>query len=48
MKEINRLKVMLGGKKRTGKWLDQQIGKNPATISRWCNNHVQPALDTLD
>ena len=48
MKEINRLKVVLVEKKKTGKWLGEKIGKDPATISRWCNNHAQPTLETLD
>lgn len=47
MKEINRLKVVLVEKKRTGKWLAETLGKNEATISRWCTNETQPSLDTL-
>lgn len=48
MKDINRLKIVLAEKKRTGKWLSEQIEKNPATISRWCTNHAQPTLEALD
>lgn len=47
MKEINRLKVVLVEQKRTGKWLAEAIGKNEATISRWCTNETQPSLETL-
>lgn len=47
MKEINRLKVVLVEQKRTGKWLAEVLGKNEATISRWCTNETQPSLDTL-
>lgn len=47
MKEINRLKVVLVEQKRTGKWLAEALGKNEATISRWCTNETQPSLDTL-
>ena len=47
MKEINRLKVVLVEQKRTGKWLAESLGKNEATISRWCTNETQPSLDTL-
>jgi Helix-turn-helix. len=47
MKEINRLKVVLVEQKRTGKWLAVTLGKNEATISRWCTNETQPSLDTL-
>lgn len=30
-KDINRIKVVLAEKKRTGKWLAETIGKDPAT-----------------
>ena len=47
MKEVNRIKVVLAEKKRTSKWLAEQIGKNPATVSKWCTNTTQPDLQTL-
>lgn len=47
MKDINRLKVVLAEKKRTAKWLASEIGKDPATISKWCTNTTQPSLDAL-
>lgn len=48
MKEdINRIKIVLVEKKRTSKWLSEQLGKDPATISKWCTNSSQPALETL-
>lgn len=46
-KDINRIKVMLVEKKRTNKWLAVQLGKDPATVSKWCTNTIQPSLDTL-
>lgn len=46
-KKINRIKVMLAEKGRTNKWLAQQIGKDPATVSKWCTNAAQPGLETL-
>lgn len=46
-KDINRIKVMLVEKKRTNKWLAERLGKDPATISKWCTNTIQPSLDTL-
>lgn len=46
-KRINRIKVMLAEKGRTNKWLAQQIGKDPATVSKWCTNAAQPGLETL-
>ncbi len=46
-KDINRIKIVLVEKKRTGKWLAEQLGKDPATISKWCTNAAQPSLETL-
>lgn len=46
-KDINRIKVMLAEKKRTSKWLAEQLRKDPATISKWCTNAAQPTLDVL-
>ena len=48
MKEINRIKVVLVEKKRSGKWLAEQLGKDPATVSRWCNNHQQPSIAVFE
>lgn len=45
--DINRLKIVLVENKRTGKWLSEQLGKNPSTISKWCSNVAQPDLATL-
>ena len=45
--DINRLKVVLAEKKRTNKWLAEQLGKDPATVSKWCTNKAQPNLETL-
>ena len=47
MKDLNRIKVVLVEKKRTNKWLAEQLGKAPATISKWCTNTSQPDLVTL-
>ena len=47
MKDLNRIKVVLVEKKRTNKWLAEQLGKDPATISKWCTNRSQPSLETL-
>ena len=46
-KDINRLKVILAEKKRTNKWLAEQLGKDPGTVSKWCTNTMQPNLETL-
>ena len=45
--KINRIKVALVENGKTGKWLAEQVGKNEATVSRWCSNKMQPSLDTL-
>ena len=47
MKDINRLKIVLVERKRTGKWLAEQLGYAPTTVSRWCGNEVQPPVETL-
>ncbi len=45
--EINRLKVILADKNKTSKWLAEQLGRDQATVSKWCTNRVQPSLETL-
>ena len=47
MKDVNRLKLVFVEQKRTGKWLAEQLGKDPSTVSKWCLNATQPTLDTL-
>lgn len=44
---INRLKVVLFDQNRKGKWLVEQLGKNEATVSRWCSNTAQPSMEML-
>lgn len=46
-KDLNRLKVVLAEKKRTNKWLAEQLGKDPATVSKWCTSSAQPNLENL-
>ena len=46
-KKINRIKVMLAEKEKTNRWLAEQVGKDPATISKWCTNTAQPSLEML-
>ena len=48
MAMINRLKVVLVEKERSGKWLADQLGKSTCTVSKWCQNTIQPDLNTLD
>lgn len=47
MEDINRLKIVLAEKKHTNKWLSEQLGVNPTTVSKWCTNSSQPDLVTL-
>lgn len=47
MEDINRLKLVLVEKKKTGKWLAEKLEKDPSTVSKWCTNVSQPDLVTL-
>ena len=46
-RNINRIKVMLVDRGKTNRWLATQLGKDPATISKWCTNAAQPTLETM-
>lgn len=48
MANLNRIKVALVEKQKTGKWLAEQLGKSTCTISKWCSNSIQPDLATLN
>jgi transcriptional regulator with XRE-family HTH domain len=48
MADLNRLKVVLVERKKTGKWLADQLGKSTCTVSKWCSNTVQPDLRTIE
>ena len=45
--KINRIKVMLVDKGKTNRWLATQLGKDPATVSKWCTNSAQPTLEAM-
>lgn len=47
-RKLNRIKVVLAEKERTGKWLSEQLGVSTITVSRWSSNSSQPDLYTLD
>ena len=47
-KDLNRLKVILAEKKKTNKWLAEQLGSAPTTVSKWCTNSSQPSLETIE
>lgn len=48
MANLNRLKLVLVEKNQTGKWLADELGKSTCTVSKWCQNSIQPNLNTLD
>jgi len=45
--KLNRIKAVLAETGHTGKWLAEQLDKDPATVSKWCTNAAQPDLYTL-
>ena len=47
MEDLNQLKLVLVKKKKTNKWLAEQLGVNQTTVSKWCTNTIQPDLMTL-
>lgn len=48
MANLNRIKLVLVEKNKTGKWLADELGKTPSTVSKWCQNTIQPDLKTLN
>ena len=46
-KNLNRIKVMLAERNQTNKWLAEQVGKDPATVSKWVTNASQPSLEMI-
>ena len=46
-KNLNRIKVVLAEQQRSNRWLAEQLGKGPATVSKWCTNSAQPNLENL-
>ena len=47
MQGVNRLKLVLVEQKKTSKWLSEELGVNPSTVSKWCTNSSQPDIETL-
>ena len=47
-KKLNRLKLVLVEKEKTGVWLAEQLGVTSVTVSKWCSNITQPTLPTLN
>lgn len=48
MANLNRLKIVLVEHERIGKWLAELLGKFTRSVSKWCQNTVQPDLQTLE
>ncbi len=46
-RQLNRIKVVLAEKNKTNKWLAEQLGKDPATVSECVTNVSQPSLELL-
>ena len=46
-RNINRIKVVLVDKRKTNKWLAEQLDVAQSTVSKWCTNDAQPSLETL-
>ena len=47
-RKLNRIKVVLVEKDKTGKWLAEKLNVGTTTVSRWCQNITQPDIYTLD
>ena len=47
-RDLNSLKVILAEKKKTNKWLAEQLGCAPTTVSKWCTNSSQPSLEAIE
>lgn len=45
--KYNRIKAVLVEKDKSAKWLSEQLGKDKSTVSRWCTNDMQPAIETF-
>ena len=47
MQDVNRLKLVLVEQKKTSKWLSEELGVSPSTVSKWCTNSSQPDVASL-
>ena len=44
-RKLKRIKTALVDNGKTNKWIAAQLGKDPATVSKWCTNACQPSLE---
>ena len=47
VRQLNRIKTVLTEKGRSNLWLADRLGRNAATVSRWCTNASQPSVEML-
>jgi len=47
VRQLNRIKTVLTEKGRSNIWLADRLGRNAATVSRWCTNASQPSVEML-
>ena len=45
--KLNRLRIVMAQKEKTGLWRGKKIGKSNCTVSKYMNQRVQPDLRTL-
>lgn len=45
--KYNRIKIVLAEQEKSAKWLAEQLGRDKSTVSRWCTNDMQPAVETF-
>ena len=48
MAKLNRIKAVLAEQEKTSKWLAEQVGRSACSVSKWCNNVVQPDIATFN
>ena len=46
-RKLNRIKTALVDNGKTNKWIAAQLGKDPATVSKWCTNACQPSIEMM-
>lgn len=44
---LNKIKVVLAEKNKSNKWLSDQLGVFPTTVSKWVTNTCQPPIETF-
>ena len=47
MDKLNRIKSVLAEKGKTNKWLASTLNIQEVSVSRWCQNKMQPSLSTI-